>query len=511
MTSIEKLDVPLEIGPVRLANRAVLLAQGIGLGAADGALSDRAIDWICEQARHGWGAILLGLDAPGCPGSSSISAETLQRIVAATGGVELGLALAGAPTWDARLERFAAAGVRMFEASVHLDAPPNVVVGLRREHVEDLEPGRADYYHLGPWYEARQQMVGGPVRHPYVEQLDEPFDRPLMLSGRIRDAVAAERVLRYYPVDLAGIGRGALADPQLLDRARRGEDWMPCTGCMACLAAGRFDEPGCAVTWDGYVPWGETSWTIVGTSAAAAQVALALDSSGHRVALYTADQPIGGALRLRGRIPDQAESMEAAVYLRLRLRNSGVDMHPGLPAQAELLASDHCLVSLAGAVVPPELPELPEGGDDEGGPQWLDGLAVLGSTLDHRGPFAVWGESLLAAELVAFFAMTARPATLVCDPARLAADTHPSWARHYRRLFADRRVRIEPPSTFEPAGFANVAAGLHRTESPVSRSLRSLRASGAGLVEVADAYEPFSQRQALEAAFREVVTRLTVA
>lgn len=496
MAGFEHLDRSFDLGPVRLASRAVFVAEGYGLANPHGNLTDAAVDWLVEQARSGWGMVLLGVDAPGCPTLAGLTPETVEKLQHATRLVEVALAFHEPVSWGEAFERFRAAGIRVFEAPNPVAARPDgVAMGVRVQSPDGLETQpQADWLHLGPDHARRLELVGGTLRQPYGEELQGVPGKlpvPLMFSGRVKDAVAAERVLQYYPVDLVGIGRGAVAAPELLDRARQGEDWMPCTGCMACLAPARFPEVGCAVTpKDVALPYGGSSWDFVGGSAAALRLALELDARGHNVRVFLAGEPVGGSLRRRGRIPQQAESMEAAVYLRQELRRSGIEMSPDFPSQ---LDADFAVASF-----PPRLEPEPGWAVGEA---WLSALDILVESLEDRGPFAVWGDTLLATEIAAFFTMTARPVTLVCEPSRLAADTHPAWARHYRPWLRERRV---PVGLDVPAVATHVVAGRRAEPDPRMTAVREMRAD---VIEVPDAYEPFAQRDALEAAFREALQR----
>lgn len=496
MSRLDRLDTPLTLGPVRLANRAVLLAESYGLASEHGGLSDLAFDWLVEQAREGWGMIMLGLDAPGCPSSAALDPEALRRLHEATRSVEVALAYHVDEPWSEREDAFVAAGTRVFERfDGSIDR--TVLVGRRVATPDEVTAVEgADFVHLGPSPSARRSLVGGTLRQPYgyeLQGLAPPQPIPVLFSGRVKDAVSAERVLQYYPVDLVGIGRGALAAPRLLDAARRGEDWMPCTGCMACLAPERFPRPGCAVT-PNHAPelgWGErSSWDVVGASLAALRLAVALHEAGHDVSVYTCGEPVGGAVRRRGRIPQQAESMEAAVYLRGKLRRRGVALSPEFP---ETLDADHVVVSLPDRLVPQQGWNV--------GDEWLDGFAVLADTLHERGPFEVWGDTLLAAELAAFFAMTARRATLRCAADEVASDTHPAWRAFYLDWFERHGVEVGAEAGEGRVVVAGRASEPHRALQPI------LDARPDAIV-VPDAYEPFAQRAALERAFEAATARL---
>ncbi len=490
MGSERLLDQSYGIGPVSLANRAVFVVENFGIDDEDGDLSSAGFDWLVEQARNDWGMLLVGLDTFGSPRSDVVAPETLARLQEATRGVEIGVAVPGG--WSPRLAKFAAAGIRWFELGEPPEhpLPDGTVCALRISDPTEVGPRQwVDVVHLGPTSEGRLDLVGGTLRQPYgyeLENVPKPPGVPLMFSGRVKDPVAASRVLEYYGVSLVGIGRGAIAAPAMLDRWRRGEDWMPCTGCMACLAPSRFDEVGCAVSLvDDFLPYGESSWDIVGTSHAAVMLALALHERGHDVVVYDAEQAIGGVLRRRGRVPQQAESMEAAVFLRGRVRDSGLEVRRGFP---ETLDGAHTVVSLPESYVP-----------QDGWPEedWLDGLSVLGDTLHEKGPFEVWGDTLLAAELAAFFAMTAREVRLVCDPEFVASDTHPAWRRYYAGWFERHSVSVGPSSA--ASGQIRIAAGRQTRQHPAVRALREARTDA---LVVPDAYEPFRQREALELAFR---------
>ncbi len=73
--------------------------------------------------------------------------------------------------------------------------------------------------------------VGGFVHH--AAELKMVVDIPVIAVGRINDPMLAENILASGSADLCTMGRASLADPEMLEKARRG-DFASILHCIGC-------------------------------------------------------------------------------------------------------------------------------------------------------------------------------------------------------------------------------------------------------------------------------------
>jgi 2,4-dienoyl-CoA reductase-like NADH-dependent reductase (Old Yellow Enzyme family) len=77
-------------------------------------------------------------------------------------------------------------------------------------------------------------------------EIKKQVEIPVIAVGGIRRLEQAERVLERNLADMVAIGRGLIADPELVRKSLAGkpEDVVECTDCQACF---EFFEPDCEV------------------------------------------------------------------------------------------------------------------------------------------------------------------------------------------------------------------------------------------------------------------------
>lgn len=178
--------------------------------------------------------------------------------------------------------------------------------------------------------------------------LKQTVSLPVVAFGRIKDPVAAERILRDGQADLIGMARQLITDPETPNKVREGryDDIRHCIACNdACIyqvmqenpircvhnpAAGREREVGDLVPASSPL-----RVVVVGGGPAGLTAAETLARRGHRVTLFERQPELGGLINLAARQPYHAEIGDATRYLITQVRKLGVEIVLGVEATAD--------------------------------------------------------------------------------------------------------------------------------------------------------------------------------
>jgi len=197
----------------------------------------------------------------------------------------------------------------------------------------------------------------------------QDVDVPVIAAGRIRFPDLAERALAAGQVDFVAIGRGVIADPEWVTKAREGRaaQIRPCVGIVQdCRAA--HGLVGCAVNARAgrEAEWGTPRRAsapkrvvVAGAGPAGLEAARVAAESGHDVVVYERSELTGGQLRIAAAGPTREELLDFVFYLERELARLGVDLRLETPAtrEAVLAEAPDLVVSATGATpLPPDFP-----------------------------------------------------------------------------------------------------------------------------------------------------------
>src|SRR5262245_33021836 len=194
----------------------------------------------------------------------------------------------------------------------------------------------------------------------------------ILHATRIVDPVHADRILADGAVDLVGMTRALIADPELPRKAQenRLDDIRVCVGanegcidriyqgkpvtCVQNPSAGREDELTALK-----LPATPKGVVIVGAGVAGLEAARVAAMRGHRVTLIERESEMGGQVLIAARAPARAEYAGIVRFLARQVEKLGVDLRLRVEATAEsiLAAAPDFVIIATGSH--PHVPALP--------------------------------------------------------------------------------------------------------------------------------------------------------
>jgi dimethylglycine catabolism A len=209
---------------------------------------------------------------------------------------------------------------------------------------------------------------------PYVQlaaAIKEVVEIPILHAGKIVDPRDAERVLAEGWVDVVGMTRAQIADPQMANKAREGrlEEIRSCVGANYCIDRLYFGKSiiciqnpqiGREKELSGWEP-AETQKkvVIVGGGPGGLEAARMAAMRGHHVVLFEQSDELGGQVLVAARAPSRASLAGIVRWLAQQVRRHGVDLRLSSAATAEgVLAEkpDAVVVATGGRPYRPDLP-----------------------------------------------------------------------------------------------------------------------------------------------------------
>lgn len=171
---------------------------------------------------------------------------------------------------------------------------------------------------------------------------------PVAVAGRLDDPSVADEVLVSGKADLIAVARGLLADPDLPNKALRGEfrEIRRCIACNVCIDENNAIEPIiCTVNPEagreremGIVPAARSKKVLViGGGLAGLEAARVASLRGHEVSLYEEDEEIGGQWILASKPPHKQDHIKLLDYLSWQLEKLGVERNVGKKVSLEMV------------------------------------------------------------------------------------------------------------------------------------------------------------------------------
>ncbi len=222
------------------------------------------------------------------------------------------------------------------------------------------------------WHEAKIPTIATSVpRYAFswvTKKLMGEINIPIVASNRINSPDTAEKLLADGIADLVSMARPFLADPEFVNKTKRGQSKLiaPCIACnQACLdhtfnmkiSTCLVNPRSCHETELNYKPAANPKKIcIVGAGPAGLAAAITASLRGHKVTLMEKDTKIGGQLQLASRIPGKEEFIGLLEWYKTMLYEVKVKLVLGSsPDYKDLLEFDHIILATG---VKPNIPQI---------------------------------------------------------------------------------------------------------------------------------------------------------
>lgn len=199
-----------------------------------------------------------------------------------------------------------------------------------------------------------------------AQQVKRMTTRPVIAAGRLNDPALAASVIESGSIDLVGLARGLICDPDWAGKVQRqaAMEIRPCIACNTCVDRAESGGPiGCIYNprtgREGEVaarPTVSSAATgkrvlVVGGGAAGMQAALRADELGFQVTLAEATATLGGQIAQSAAIPGREGFQRIGGYLQEALAKSRVAvlLNKHIDADSPELSSHDGVIVAAGA------------------------------------------------------------------------------------------------------------------------------------------------------------------
>jgi NAD(H)-dependent 7beta-hydroxy-3-oxo-delta4-cholenoic acid oxidoreductase len=210
---------------------------------------------------------------------------------------------------------------------------------------------------------------------PAAAAVKQVVDVPVMVVGRINNALLAEDILQKGHADLTVMGRALLADPELPNKAAEGrfDDIAPCAACsLGCVGEQMKMKPmSCVINpclgrekETVLVPADERKKVLVaGGGPGGLEAARVAALRGHEVTLCERGEKVGGQLNPAAMAPTKQEIALWIQYLVSQVEKVGVRIELDQEVTPELIHQrkpDVVVVATGGELMVPPIPGLDE-------------------------------------------------------------------------------------------------------------------------------------------------------
>ena len=206
---------------------------------------------------------------------------------------------------------------------------------------------------------------------PMAARIRAAVSLPVAVAGRIRTPQVAREALVEGQVDLIGLGRPFLADPDWPRKAQSGDEEaiLLCAachqGCLAQLRQGHgtscMFNPLCGREGEELIAPAERprQVMVIGGGPGGMEAATIAAQRGHHVTLYERDDWLGGRFREAAQVPHKAEFVDIIHYQQIQMERAGVGVHLGTTVRPKLVAAEAPDVVVVATGAQPIVPPFP--------------------------------------------------------------------------------------------------------------------------------------------------------
>ncbi len=255
----------------------------------------------------------------------------------------------------------------------------------------------------------------------YAEAIKKHVSTPVATVGAHGNPEIMEELVASGKADVVEIARGLMADPDLPNKIRAGEEKevRKCMRCLACfsglLHTGQFHcainpEIGREAEYAVPVPVKKVKTVLVaGGGVGGMQAALTAAERGHKVILCEKTGELGGTLRCERKVPFKAKLDEYLNQQAERIARAGVDIRLNTevtPALAESLKPDVIIAAPGARPVKPNIPGID-------GPNVFSAEYIYTHAEACGEKVAILGAGLVGIELGIYLAMQGKKVELI--------------------------------------------------------------------------------------------------
>jgi 2,4-dienoyl-CoA reductase-like NADH-dependent reductase (Old Yellow Enzyme family)/thioredoxin reductase len=326
-----------------------------------------------------------------------------------------------------------------FPVSVRMNGsdymPGGVTVDMARQTAKLLEEAGADMIGVSGGAYGSYPVIVPPYDQPrgcnvpLAAAVKEVVKVPVAVAGRLDDPLVADEVLVSGKADLIAVARGLLADPELPNKASRG-DFKGIRRCIACNVCIDGDPTPvspitCTVNPEAgreremvMVPAPrQKKVMVIGGGLAGLEAARVAAARGHKVTLYEENADLGGQWLLASKPPHKQDHMLLLGYMVGQLEKLGVERKRGVKVTAAMVEEARPDVVLVATGAKPLVPPIPGVEREEVVTAW----DVLGGREVGRRVLVVGG-GLTGMETAEFLAEQGKEVVVVEMLKRVGAD-----------------------------------------------------------------------------------------
>jgi 2,4-dienoyl-CoA reductase-like NADH-dependent reductase (Old Yellow Enzyme family)/thioredoxin reductase len=268
-----------------------------------------------------------------------------------------------------------------FPVSVRMNGsdymPGGVTVDMARQTAKLLEEAGADMIGVSGGAYGSYPVIVPPYDQPrgcnvpLAAAIKEVVKVPVAVAGRLDDPLVADEVLVTGKADVIAVARGLLADPELPNKALRG-DFKGIRRCIACNVCIDGDPtPVSPITCTVNAEAGreremamvpathQKSVMVIGGGLAGLEAARVAAARGHKVTLYEENADLGGQWLLASKPPHKQDHMLLLGYMVGQLEKLGVERKRGVKVTAAMVEETRPDVVLVATGAKPLVPPLP--------------------------------------------------------------------------------------------------------------------------------------------------------
>ena len=238
--------------------------------------------------------------------------------------------------------------------------------------VDVVDLSRGNSMSFATVYEVPPYLLKPGFNMDNIAKIKAQVSIPVMGVGRVNTPELADKLIAEGKVDLVGIGRGQITDPQWVKKAQEGHPELirRCIGCdQGCYDAvidPRFKTITCTRNPLACLEYKGLQKTespkkvmIIGGGMGGMMAAEILMARGHEPAIYEASDHLGGQFLLAGVAPQKQEMTAAAEWEVKEVERMGIETHLNTPVTPELIAEvkpDEVIVAIGSDYVCPAIP-----------------------------------------------------------------------------------------------------------------------------------------------------------